>query len=110
MITKKQIDDELHVGTEDFEIVAFDSPKLPELKHQLDRFAGSFLNPTRTKLSEFEHVVIVLKPDSYGTGFNPALLVYVVFVHRKTGKMRILSEYYLTSPASCVSLSNASKE
>jgi len=87
-----------------FTTLGFDTPGLLVLNDRLRQAALFGYNPKGATVNDFDWVVIGLRPDSYGTGFDPRLLVYVVFKHKKTGKVAIHADYYLSSWSTAFSL------
>jgi hypothetical protein len=94
-VTKQDIVGEL--GHDQYTVLGPDSPGLPILQQRLIQAQAMGQNPKGLTVNDFVWTVIGLNPDNYGTGFDPRLLIYVVFKNRKTKKTAIHADYYLAS-------------
>lgn len=83
------------LGHDQYTVVGFDAPALPALNKRLVQAKSMGMNPKGVTVNDFEYLVIVLRPDEHGTGFDPKTLVNVVFKGRKSGVVSIFGDYVL---------------
>jgi hypothetical protein len=95
MVEQKDVVGQL--GHDQYIVLGPDSPAIPVLNKRLQQAVAMGQNPKGVTVNDFFYQVIRLSPDSYGTGFDQRLLIYVVFKHRKTGKVDLFAEYFLAS-------------